>query len=95
MGDINDHLGYVLNRDKTPPRRTFSGGQAATVVSATASSIRFTIDAYSPDWAFDGARWQPVPGAGLPPAGTQCLVIFAHDDMDQPWVVAFANWPAA
>lgn len=42
----------------------------------------------------DGISPNPhIHAPSVPPAGTECLVIFVGTDLKDPWIVAFENWP--
>lgn len=107
-----DALLWPLLR-KQAPTKAFDGPQEATVVAATADTLTFTVNGYSPTVKFGPAPYpRPAVAAttltlssgtvspdphthtpSVPPAGTQCLVMFVGSGTDRPWVVAFASWP--
>lgn len=84
-------LGYTLTRQQLATR-PMVGPQEAVVVSATPADVQVTIPAYSSDWKFGPAPYQPPVSGASPPAGTRCLVAFVGNDLSKPYVVMFVGW---
>lgn len=99
-------LDRVLTGRRTSPPPQMAGIHDAMVTRATATTLHFTISAYSPTWEFGPAPYQsdhptavasthshqdsPTP---LPPKGTPCVVAFVGAGIDRPRVLVLYGWP--
>lgn len=74
--------------------RQVEGPRTATVRRSDGGRLLVTVDGLGDDRLIGPCRWARPDGAGQPPAGTRCLVLFADAGVGDPWVVAFDGWPA-
>jgi hypothetical protein len=92
--------------DRRDPAPQLAGPRAGTVIGTQGSKLLVSLEAF-PDqqfacsWGHAGPHNHTDPdgatgysGGTTPPAGTRCLVLFAGNGLADPWVVAFASWPA-
>lgn len=94
----------ILDDRRRAPQ--FAGPQPATVLRVDGARLVVSLEAF-PEQEFACTWGRPAEhnhsdpdgatgyaGPGDPPAGTRCLVLFAGQGLADPWVTAFAGWPA-
>jgi hypothetical protein len=98
-------LDDVVLDDRRRPAQIESN-QAGTVLRVEGSRLvvsleQFPAQEFACSWGRPAAHQHSDPdgatgfyGPGNPPAGTRVLVAFAGSGISDPWVIAYANWPA-
>lgn len=92
-----DPTSALVNRailNQRPVTTRFEGPQEAVIVTATTTSAKIIVPAWSTTMQIPGTAPLP-PGLTVAPAkGTRCLVVFAGPGVGDPWVIGLTALPA-